>query len=80
MIDTESAKQNISSNVRRILEERGMSVYRLAIATKEPPNTVYRIVRGENEPGTVVLARIAEALECTVDELLSFPKKSQKRA
>lgn len=80
VINTETAKANISANVRRLLDERGMSVYQLAKKTGEPPNTVYRIARGDNEPGTVLLCRIAEALECTMDDLLAFPEKKKKRA
>jgi len=80
MMTTENAKENISANVRRMLAERGMSTYGLAKATGEPQNTVYRIVRGDNEPGAVLLAKIAEALGCTMDDLLAFPKKSRKRA
>lgn len=78
MISTEDAKANISANIRRILDTRGMTVYQLAKLTKEPQNSVYRVVRGDNEPGAVLLARIAEALDVSIDRLLSFPEKLQK--
>lgn len=77
MLTSEQAKANISANVQRILENRGMSALKLAKLTKEPQNTIYRIVRGENEPGVVLLSRIAEALDVSVDRLLSFPEKGK---
>jgi transcriptional regulator with XRE-family HTH domain len=78
MLTIDEAKANISANVRRILKARGMTVMNLAKLTKEPQNSVYRVVRGDNEPGAVLLARIAEALDVSVDRLLSFPEKSKK--
>lgn len=78
MLTTKEAKANISANIRRIITARGMSVLDLAKLTEEPQNSVYRVVRGENEPGAVLLSRIAEALDVSVDRLLSFPEKSKK--
>lgn len=80
MITTDEAKANLSANIRRILRARGMSVYTLAKLAKEPKNTVYRVVRGENEPGAVLVARIAEALDVSIDRLFAFPEKLQKSA
>lgn len=80
VITSEELKSHVSANVSRLLAERGMSVYRLAKLTGEPQNTVYRIVRGENEPGSVLLARIAEALGVAVDVLLATPKKTRNSA
>ncbi len=79
MITEAVAKANISRNLKKILGERVMTPYALAKATGEPQNTVYRIVRGENEPGTVLLARMAEVLECTVDDLLSDPPEENRK-
>lgn len=80
VITVEDAKANISANIKRILEARGMSVRALAIRTGEPQNSVYRIVRGENEPGAVMLCRIAEALDVSIDRLVAFPEKLSKTA
>lgn len=80
MITTEELKSYLAANLSRILAERGMTVYRLAKLTGEPQNTVYRIVRGENEPGSVLLARMAEALGVSVDSLLATPKKKKNSA
>lgn len=75
MLTTENVKANISANLRRILDSRGMSVFALARLTGEPKNSVYRIARGDNEPGAVLLARIAQALDVSIDRLLAFPEK-----
>lgn len=73
MITDSELKANLSSNIRALLDERGISVYRLARMVEEPQNTVYRIVRGENVPNAVLLSRIAEAFSASIDDLLKKP-------
>lgn len=80
MITPAEAKAFISANVKRLLAERDWPVIKLAELTGEPQNSIYRVVRGENEPGAVLLARIAEALNTSVDFLLSPPKKKRNSA
>lgn len=75
--DTE-AKMNLSVNLRRLLKREKLTSYRLAKDIDEPLNTIYRIVRGENVPNAVLLARIAERLNVPIDYLLSFPKKRRR--
>jgi len=78
VITDEAAKQNISRNIQVLLEKRQISILKFSQEIDEPQNTVYRIVRGDNMPGVALLARMAEYLRVTVDDLLSDPKKFKK--
>ena len=80
VISAEDAKANISANIRRILDARGMTPYTLAKMTGKPQNSIYRLVRGENEPGAVMLAQIAEALDVSIDRLFAYPEKRKNSA
>ena len=77
MLTVDDAKANISANLKRILKDRGMTVYDLVRRTGAPQNSVYRVVRGENEPGATLLAQIAEALDVSIERLMSFPDKTK---
>lgn len=78
MISDDTAKTNISENLRTLLAAREWSVLHFARELSEPQNTVYRIVRGDNVPGVALLARMAELLDVSVDDLLLNPRKFQK--
>lgn len=49
---------------------RGWGAYRLADALEVSKSTVYRWESGESDPGSKMLARMADLLGVTVDELL----------
>lgn len=76
MTDDEALK-NISENVVRLRGQR--SQYWLAKATQTYPANIARIENGESMPGGGLLSRIAEALETTVDYLLSDHGKKSRR-
>lgn len=76
VISDTDARLNVAANVNRILEDRGMTQADLARLTGENAMAISRVCRGTNLANVGMLARIAEALECTVDELL---KKSWKK-
>lgn len=76
MLTDYEAQTNIADNVCDLLESRGMSQSELAKMIGENRMSVSRICRAENLPNIGILARIAEALEVTVDELL---KKNRRR-
>lgn len=78
VITDEAAKRNISRNIQVLLERRKISILKFSQDIGEPQNTVYRIVRGDNMPGVALLARMAEFLMVTVDDLLSDPKNFRK--
>lgn len=80
MITSEELKTNLRDNLTAILARKGITPYRLAKMTGEPLNTMYRIVRGENEPGTVLLLRIAEALQVPVETLTKEKREKSRRS
>lgn len=80
VLNDSEAKALIGSNVRRILEQRGMTKYHLAKSIGEHESTVGRIANGIHCPGAGLLARIAEALDVKIDELFSPKKNSAKSA
>ena len=80
MVSDDQTKNNIAENLRRILESRGLEQKFLADATGENQMTISRIVRGKNVPGAGVLARIAEALDVSIDRLVQAPPESVKNS
>lgn len=72
--------RNIARNVGTLMEQRGVSQHALSRATGDPVMTINGIVKEQHLPRTGVLARIAEALETTVDALISSPEKKSRRA
>lgn len=71
MITSDKAKSNISANVRRLLNERNMSQADLSRVTGDQPMRLSYCIRGVQEPSASFLARIAEALGVSVDDLLA---------
>lgn len=57
------------TEIERIRSERGMSRSALARATGLDVATIYRYERWDRQPDLAVAARIADALECSLDEL-----------
>ena len=82
MLTEQQAKDNIASYLQRLLESRDWSQSDLARATGDAHVTISRIVRGTNVAGVAVLARIAEALDVTIDGLIRQPatRPSKKSA
>ena len=82
MIQDDEAKRNISANVKRLLAEHipPWSQADLARATGESEMRISFLARGVNLPSAALLARVAEALGCTSDQLLSplMPELSEK--
>jgi transcriptional regulator with XRE-family HTH domain len=74
--------RNIAANINRILGARGLSPADLIEATGEPPNTIYRLCRGENVPLADLVDVVARTLDVSVDRLLEKPvqKKSSPAA
>jgi len=70
--DTE-AKANLAANLNRMLKQRELRQAELARMIGEHQSLVSRISNGRNMPGGAVLARIAEALDVSIDRLLSPP-------
>lgn len=79
MLTDTDAKQNIAANVQRLLVERGMSQSDLAEATDESNARVSLMINAKKCPSAAFLARIAEAVGTTVDELLKRPPLPPRR-
>ncbi len=78
-VTDDQARRIIAANVRRLRGDR--SRYWLAKAVGGGTIQITRLERGENMPGAGLLTRLADALDVTVDVLLSEPKnKSRKTA
>jgi transcriptional regulator with XRE-family HTH domain len=58
------------TNIRKIRRACGVSVVDLAAATNLTTASIYRYEQGKRVPTLTTSAKIAEALGCTVDDLL----------
>lgn len=73
------AKRNIAFHVLRLLEKKGKSRYWLSKQTGEYESRIAAVCKGESLCKSGLLARIAEALETTTDDMLRpIPKKLRK--
>ena len=77
VITDKDAKRNIAANVRRLLKARGWRAVDLAKATSENEMRISYLLREKRLPTAAFLARLAEALDTTTDELLSKPSEMQ---
>lgn len=77
VISNEEAARQLGANLTRILQKREMSVRGLAAETGEDPTQISRYTRGKSLPGLAVAARIAEALDVSIDALLRPSANSQ---
>lgn len=80
MLTDEQAKRNIAANVTRLQGDLSYGELARRCSLKNDriyPSAIQRIARGENMPGAGLLARLAEALGASVDELLDFPPKNR---
>ena len=73
MISDQTAKGNLASNVNRLLAQRNLTQVQLAEMTGQQQSLISRIANSHNMPGGTVLARIAEALDVSIDRLLAAP-------
>jgi transcriptional regulator with XRE-family HTH domain len=75
VVTEQDARQNISANLRRILHDRGIKQTDLARMSGEPDMAISRLLRGQNTPTATLLAHVAEALDVSMDRLMSPPPK-----
>ena len=75
MLSDDQAKLYISENVQSLLLQKGWTQSKLAAICKESEMRVSLMVRGIKIPSAAFLARVAEALEVSVDQLLEDPRK-----
>lgn len=57
------------AKLRRVREDRGLTVAALATAVKRSPSTIYKIEQGKAQPSSPVYAALKAALEVQDGEL-----------
>lgn len=61
----------INNKINRLLEERNISVNKLAKEADIPSSNIYKIIQGKNlNPGVYTVKAIADYLGITIDELV----------
>ena len=75
MLDETQAKENIATNVRRLMDARAMTQNELAAAATISQGFVSKILRGAILPNALLLHNLAEALGVSSDTLINFPKR-----
>lgn len=61
----------IDINLKRFLEEKGVTAYKISKDLNINESLIYQILRGEvKNPRILTLKRIADYLDVTVDELI----------
>jgi transcriptional regulator with XRE-family HTH domain len=76
-LTSQEAKKVIPAALKKALAERGWSQYRLAQVTGISQMTISNIVNGVHDPKASNLKTIADALEMSLDDLVST--SSQKK-
>lgn len=74
VITDELATEHIAANINRLLVKREKSRYWLARVTGEYESTIANVCNGKTVCSAARLARIAAALDTTIDILMSDPK------
>jgi len=66
-----STSQNLSSNIKKLREAKGLSQEKLARLADVANNTLIKMESGENQnPTLVTLKKVAKALNVSVDDLI----------
>src|SRR5690349_19183112 len=70
----ERLASNLARNLKYVREQRGLTQGQLAKLSGVPRSTVANVETGAANPTLVVLARLARALQLSLEELLSAPR------
>lgn len=73
-------KSNVSANLQRLLRDRGLTRTALSQMTGDPLMTISVIVAGKHVPNVALLSRIADALDVSIDRLISAPPEKMSAA
>jgi transcriptional regulator with XRE-family HTH domain len=65
---------NLAANLRHVRERRGLTQSQIAKLCGIPRSTIGNIETGDCNPTLAVLARVASALQLSLEELLSAPR------
>ena len=80
MLTDKQAPSVISQNVQRILDALGWRQSDLSRATGDSEMRISLMIRGKRCPSAAFLSRVAEALQVSVDDLLSQPPKKSRQS
>lgn len=65
------SNQNLSNNIKKLRESKGLSQEKLARLADVANNTLIKMESGENENPTLdTLKKVAKALDVSVDDLI----------
>jgi XRE family transcriptional regulator, regulator of sulfur utilization len=70
----ESLAENLGANLRFVRERRGLTQAELASLSGIPRSTIAHVETGASNPTLSILARMAGALQLSLEELLSAPR------
>lgn len=73
---SEQLSRAVAGEIRRLLEERGMSGNALAKATGIQQTTIARKLRGEHPFDVDDLASICQALDVSVSDLMAWAERT----
>jgi transcriptional regulator with XRE-family HTH domain len=79
VISEEEALANAAANLARMMDDRGWTQLELAGRADVGQSTLSRLLRGIGMPGVAAMARIAEALDSSVERILAQPAKEKSR-
>ena len=77
-MDLERLSANLSRNLRRLRETRGVTQATLARLSEVPRPTIAKLEAGSPNPTLHVLARITHALRVSIEELIAPPPAAGK--
>lgn len=67
----------IGTNIKKIAEQKNMTIYRLIHESGVSTGYMYNLVNGkQNNPSVKILRQISVALNVTMDELISDRKEA----
>ena len=72
-MDVDKLSRNLSRNLRRLREDRGFTQAALARESGVPRPTLAKLEAGSPNPTLHVLARVADALRVSIEELVAPP-------
>ena len=80
MVTDKDRMENLAANLRRLMELRppeGMTQKQLEAASGVPQETISRCLNAKSDPAVSVVARLADALDTSIDRLLSAPPREK---
>ncbi len=70
---------NVSVNLKRLVDLRGVSLREFAAMSGVPFQTVHTVLAGTRSPRIGIVAKLARALGVSVDELLATPEPTKPK-